>query len=109
MAEQAEGSFFRPARVSFDVLIKKALASCIFGVCATLISSVCVGVCACANECVGISMCTLSYFLSCRQDCFTSCLFLQPYSRLFFDQNKLTQVSTRHSSSLVFFPSPTAN
>lgn len=63
MAEQAEGSCFRPARVSFDVLIKKALASCIFGVCATLISSVCVGVCACAHECVGISMCTLSYFL----------------------------------------------
>lgn len=55
LAEQAEGSFLRAARISFDVLIKKALAPSIFGVCATLISSVCVCVC------VDVSMCTLSY------------------------------------------------
>lgn len=67
MADQAEGSFLRPARMWFDVLIKKHLLD-VSSVCGQLSSHLCVW--------FGAGVCTCSYFLSYRQGRFTSCLLL---------------------------------
>lgn len=57
MTDQAEGSFLRPARISFDVLIKKHLLD-VSVVCVQLSSHLCAW--------FGAGVCIRSYFLSYR-------------------------------------------